>query len=87
MAEIERRIRAFDPFPGCSARLGGEAVKVWRAKVVSGAGAPGERLPAPPDRLVVACGQDALELLQLQLPGGRRIGAPEYLRRLPATRA
>src|SRR5438105_3958116 len=41
---IERRIRAFDPFPGASTTLNGDTVKVWRAAVVDGSGAPGEVL-------------------------------------------
>ncbi|MDE2277319.1 MAG: methionyl-tRNA formyltransferase, partial [Burkholderiales bacterium] len=40
-AVIERRLRAFDPFPGCTAELGGAPVKVWRGRVVAGAGTPG----------------------------------------------
>ena len=39
-AVIERRVRAFDPFPGCSFRLGDETVKLWRAAVVDGPGRP-----------------------------------------------
>ena len=79
--EIERRVRAFDPFPGCSTHLAGQAVKVWRARVVAGAGAPGQLLSCEADKVVVACGQDALELLVLQVAGGRRIGAREFAQR------
>lgn len=78
---IERRVRAFDPFPGCSFDAGGEVVKLWRARVAEGRGQPGEVLRA--DRtagtLVVACGDGALELLQLQRPGGRRVAAADFL--------
>ncbi len=77
--QLERRIRAFDPFPGCTLPLGGQAVKVWRAALAPGAGRPGQVLEAAGDRLVLACGQGALQLLELQLPGGRRIGAREFL--------
>lgn len=83
-ATIERRIRAFDPFPGCTAELMGQPVKVWRVRVVAGRGTPGELLAAADGRLVVACGEGALELTELQLPGGRRITAREFLQRLPA---
>ena len=82
-AVIERRLRAFDPFPGCTATLAGQAVKLWRARVAAGDGAPGQILPADAGRIVVACGQDALELLELQLAGGRRIGAHDFLLRHP----
>ena len=80
---LERRIRAFDPFPGCTAVLGGQTVKVWRAAVTAGTGAPGQVLAAADDRLVVACGSGALALTDLQLPGGRRIGARDFLQRHP----
>jgi methionyl-tRNA formyltransferase len=80
---IERRIRAFDPFPGCIAELGGQTVKVWRARVAPDSGAPGQVLQADGGRLVVACGTGALELLELQLPGGKRIAARDFLLRHP----
>ncbi len=82
-AVVERRLRAFDPFPGATAVLGGQPVKVWRGRVVPGTGAPGQVLQAGEGRLVVACGQDALELLEVQLAGGRRIPAREFLQRHP----
>jgi len=82
-AVLERRIRAFDPFPGCTAEIGGQTLKVWRAAALPAADAtPGTRIEAGTGRLVVACGQGALELLELQLPGGRRQRARELLPRL-----
>ncbi len=82
-AVLERRLRAFDPFPGGAAELGGQALKVWRGRAVPGAGTPGQVLPAGEGRLLVACGEGALELLDVQLPGGRRIAAREFLQRHP----
>jgi methionyl-tRNA formyltransferase len=78
-AAIERRLRAFDPAPGMHLRLGAEAVKVWRAAVrPAAAGAtPGQVLSTLPGPLVVACGEGALELLELQRPGGRRLPAAQ----------
>jgi methionyl-tRNA formyltransferase len=89
---LERRVRAFDPFPGASFVHQGEAIKVWRAAVVSDgvpdgvpaatagpAAPPGTVLDAGAGRLVVACGDGALELLQLQRPGGRRVAAAVLL--------
>ncbi len=86
-ARLERRLRAFDPFPGCSTALGGTPVKLWRARVVPGLGRPGQVLQAQGDHLVVACGQDALALLELQLPGGKRISAREFLQKQTLTSA
>ncbi|MDP1647139.1 MAG: methionyl-tRNA formyltransferase [Rubrivivax sp.] len=82
-AVIERRLRAFDPFPGATTELGGQPLKVWRGAVVPGAGRPGQVLQASADGLVLACGDGALALLELQLPGGKRIAAREFLQRHP----
>ena len=83
-ALIERRLRAFDPFPGACFMLAGESVKLWRAALVPDArGRPGEVLAAADGRLVVACGEGALSLLQLQRPGGRRIDAAALLQARP----
>jgi methionyl-tRNA formyltransferase len=83
-AVIERRVRAFDPFPGASFLLDGEWVKLWRAALRPDmAGPPGQVLVAADGRLCVACGQDALDLLQLQRPGGRRIDVAAFLQVRP----
>lgn len=79
-AQIERRLRAFDPFPGGAATLAGEVVKVWRAEVVAGQGAPGEVIAPGP---VVACGEGALRLTELQRAGGKRGPAAAFLQARP----
>jgi methionyl-tRNA formyltransferase len=78
-AELERAIRAFRPAPGASTRLGAESVKIWRACCVEGRGSPGQVLRSEPD-LVVACGEGALRLLELQRAGGKRLEAEQFLR-------
>lgn len=86
-AVIERRVRAFDPFPGCTFTLhtdkGPEVVKLWRASVVPASGSPGEVLHAQGDTLVVACGEQALALHTLQRPGGKRVATREFLQSCP----
>jgi len=77
-AELERAVRAFNPSPGASARLQGESLKLWRARVAAGSGAPGEVLQAGRE-LVVACGQGSLSILELQRPGGKRLEAGQFL--------
>ncbi|MFT3666842.1 methionyl-tRNA formyltransferase [Piscinibacter sp.] len=76
---IERRLRAFDPFPGASAVLGGETLKLWRALPCEGAGRPGEVLAAGEAGIVVACGSGALRLTELQRAGGKRLAAAAFL--------
>lgn len=78
---IERRVRAFDPFPGASFQCQGEAVKLWQARVRPPAqpAAPGTVLQADAQGLQVACGEGTLELLQLQRPGGKRLAAAAFV--------
>jgi methionyl-tRNA formyltransferase len=86
-AVIERRLRAFDPFPGCTAVLAGQPLKLWRGRVAAGAGLPGQVLPAASGQLLVACGEGALEVLEIQMAGGRRVPAREFLHRHPGAPA
>ena len=83
-AVIERRIRAFDPFPGASGALEGAAIKLWRAEVKSGPRPPGaatgQILSVGDEGVTVACGDGALTLTELQRPGGKRLPAREFLR-------
>jgi methionyl-tRNA formyltransferase len=78
--EIERQVRAFDPAPGAQTMLADATLKIWSAGVVSGAGAaPGTVNAVGPDGIVVACGQDALRIDELQRAGGRRLAARAFL--------
>ncbi len=78
-AEIERRLRAFDPAPGARSVLASETITCWRGVVRPGAGRPGE-IVATDGALVVACGEGRLALTELQRPGGRRMAAEVLLR-------
>lgn len=76
-------IRAFTPWPGAFTRLPAapqpRLLKVWHAEVVALSGAPGEILAADAAGIVIACGQNALRISALQLEGGRRLTAAEFL--------
>ena len=76
---LDRQIRAFNPFPGALAHFGGVAVKIWRARPVAGQGQPGAILAADANGVVVACGDGALLLTELQKPGGKRLPAEQFL--------
>ena len=79
-AQIERRIRAFDPQPGCHFEHVGEPLKVWLAQVTSGFGGEPGATRLEPQRFAVACGDGAaLELLEVQRPGGRRQPVQSFL--------
>ena len=69
--ELERQVRAFNPWPICHSTLNGEPLKVLAANLGEGSGQPGQILAASKDGLTVACGEGALRLTRLQLPGGK----------------
>ncbi len=81
--EIERRLRAFDPFPGGVATLGAEVLKVWRAELAAGEGEPGSVIAVDAGGPVVACGRGALRLTELQRPGGKRTAAAQQMQAHP----
>ena len=72
--ELERLVRAFNPWPTCHTTLNGEALKVLEARIAEGAGTPGTVLEASKAGLLVACADGALLLTRVQLPGGKPLG-------------
>ena len=87
VVQIERRIRAFDPFPGGSTHLAegaGDVIKLWRAEVDAAPrpadASPGQVLCADASGVCVACGDGVLRLTELQRPGGKRLAAADFLR-------
>jgi methionyl-tRNA formyltransferase len=78
--ELARKVRAFNPFPGAHAQAGKVTVKFWNAEAVDGKGQPGQVLSADAQGIVVACGEGALRLTELQKPGGKRLAAGEFLK-------
>ena len=77
--ELDRHIRAFNPFPGAQARFGGQTVKLWQAVPVAGGGEKGRILSVDRNRIVVACGSGALAVSELQKAGGKRLPVREFL--------
>lgn len=82
-SELERRVRALRPSPGARTQLGAEAIKLWRARCAPGTGQPGTVLASGADGVLVACGDGALLVTELQRPGGKKLAAAEFLRGLP----
>jgi methionyl-tRNA formyltransferase len=76
---LERRLRAFTPWPGAFTTLGGKLLKVHRARVGTRSGTSGTVLSAGPDGIEVACGEGSLVLLDVQLEGKRVMSAAEFL--------
>jgi methionyl-tRNA formyltransferase len=76
---IERKIRAYNPWPGAFMKVDRQNLKVFSASVVNLNGQPGEILGSDKD-LIVATGKGALCLAQVQLEGKRRMSVAEFLR-------
>ncbi len=83
---LDRRVRAFNPFPGAGATLDGEAVKVWAARAEAGGAdgaVPGQVLAAGPEGIRVMTGDGVLVLAELQRSGGKRLPVADFLRGFP----
>jgi methionyl-tRNA formyltransferase len=77
---IDRQIRAFDPAPGAFTMLDGKPIKIWAAEPAPGqSDVPGTVLQADGDGLLIACGDQALAIRELQRAGGRRLGTGDFL--------
>ena len=84
---LDQRVRAFDPFPGASSLLQGEAIKVWACRPAAEVGTvavpPGTILQADADGLAVQCGSGVLWPTLLQRAGGKRLPVADFLRGFP----
>lgn len=76
---LERKIRAFNPYPAVYFEFGGERYKILRAKVVDETGDAGAILDGA-GRLVIACGDKALEVTEIQRQGKKKMPTEELLR-------
>jgi methionyl-tRNA formyltransferase len=82
--QIERAVRAYNPFPVCQTKLNGVVIKIWQATLAAGLqGEPGKVIGADNSGITVACGTDALRLEKLQRPGGKPQSAAQFLQAMP----
>lgn len=77
--ELERAVRAYNPFPVAQAVFRGEVWRIWQAAVVNEQGQPGTILRADKSGVLVACGEGALLLQEVQKAGGRRLAMAQFL--------
>jgi methionyl-tRNA formyltransferase len=87
---LERKVRAFNPWPVAEARLAGETVRIWKALAPppekapsTQAQTPGSVLAAGRDGIDIACADGVLRLLEVQRAGGRRIAATDFVNARP----
>ena len=82
--QIERAVRAYNPFPVCHANFNGVMIKIWQAGLCAGQhGGPGKVLAVDKRGITVACGKDSLRLEVLQRPGGKAQPADQFLQAIP----
>ena len=86
--ELERQVRAFDPWPVAEGAIADEPLRIWAARAIETrhAATPGSVLAAGRDGIDVACGEGALRITAVQRAGGKRIGALDYLNARPELR-
>jgi methionyl-tRNA formyltransferase len=77
--QIERNIRAFNPWPVCFTQMSGNTVKIYQANVVEQSGASGTVLASDKNGIVVACGKHALSISELQPQGKKPMAINDFL--------
>ncbi|MDQ3260637.1 MAG: methionyl-tRNA formyltransferase [Pseudomonadota bacterium] len=79
-SDIERRVRAFNPYPVAQTQWRGETLRIWKAVAVANeVRKPGLVSAVEQDRIIVSCGEGAIGLLELQRAGGKRLAARDFL--------
>ena len=81
--QIHNQVRGLHPWPVATMELKGQRFKIHETRVLDRSGAPGEILELTKTGLVIACGEGAVEIRQLQAEGGKRMAAPDYFRGHP----
>lgn len=77
--EIHNLIRGMNPWPGTFTKLGDKSLKIFRTKFVEGQGPPGEIIKSDRHALHVATAEGALEILELQLEGNKRLDIKSFM--------
>lgn len=79
--ELERQVRAFDPWPVATALVQGESLRIWAARAlpVDTDAAPGTLLHASRDGIDLACARGVLRITAVQRAGGKRVTAADYV--------
>jgi methionyl-tRNA formyltransferase len=78
--EIDRQVRAFNPWPVAETRWNGQQLRIWEAKPIATktSAAPGAVLSSGPTGIDVAAGDGVLRIIRLQAPGRKAVSAPEF---------
>jgi methionyl-tRNA formyltransferase len=77
--DIRNLIRGLTPWPGTFTKLGDKTLKIYKANIYEGRGRPGEIIESGKNSMIVATGDTALEILELQIEGGKRLDIKSFL--------
>ena len=78
--ELDCFVRGMDPWPSAYTSLGGKTLKIWKVKPVKGSGKPGSVIEVRKDSFIIACGEDSLEVFEVQLEGKKRMKTGDFLK-------
>ncbi len=78
-ARLERQVRAFNPWPVAHTGYAGKTLRIWKARAIEGSGLPGQVVDAGKQGIDVGCGSGCLRLLEIQMPGAKRLSAADFL--------
>lgn len=77
--EIHNLIRGLSPYPGAFFKFGDKIIKIYKSKISTDYSSPGE-FKQTKNLLIIGCGKDSLEVLELQQEGKKRLKIEEFLR-------
>ena len=78
--ELDCFVRGMDPWPSAYTLLAGKTLKLWKVRVVEGSGKAGSVIEIGKESFTVACGEGAIEVLEVQLEGKKRMSAGDFLK-------
>ena len=78
--ELDCFVRGMDPWPSAYTLLAGKTLKLWKVRAVDGSGKAGSVIGIDKESFTIACGEGAIEVLEVQLEGKKRMSAGDFLK-------
>lgn len=78
--ELDCFVRGMDPWPSAYTLLAGKTLKLWKVRAVEGGGKAGSVIEIGKEGFTIACGEGAIEVLEVQLEGKKRMSAGDFLK-------
>lgn len=78
--ELDCFVRGMDPWPSAYTLLSGKTLKLWKVRAVDGSGKAGSVIGIDKDSFTIACGEGAIEVLEVQLEGKKRMSSGDFLK-------